>query len=115
MTETTAAARVYVVQETSKLNLAKASQFGTLIGLLPESTHITMSPQPVLRELRRKLKHFTDNDYLLLIGDPVAIAMAVYIASEANVGRVRCLKWDNAMKGYYTVNIDLLDRMKEEA
>lgn len=105
--------RVFVTQDTS-LNLAKATRFGRLISLLPRNANITLSPQPTLRELKRKLDGFGDADHLLLLGDPLAIGLAIFVAAEMNVGRVRVLKWDKEMNDYYSVAVDLFDRVKKQ-
>ena len=105
--------KVYVVQE-STLNLAKATRFGELIALLPGRTNIVMSPQPIIRELRKKLKDFNDEDFLLTIGDPAAIAVCSMMAAEINAGKIKLLKWDNHLKDYYVVKVDLHDRAARE-
>jgi hypothetical protein len=57
--------------------------------------------------MRRLLSKFTDEDYLLLSGDPVAIAIAGALAADHNQGRMKTLKWDNYEKRYYPLQIDL--------
>ena len=37
---------------------------------------------------------FTDADYVVAMGDPVAIAAAVHEAARVNGGRVRVLRWE---------------------
>ena len=101
--------KVYVTQDTD-LDLAKATVYGELVPLLPRKKNITLSPQPVIRELRQKLRNFTDADYLLLIGDPVAIILAGMVTAEMNNGRIRTLKWDRLINNYYPVTIDFYDR-----
>ena len=105
----TAGPYVYVVQDTD-LNLNRARVYGELVPILPMGRNITMSPQPVLRELRRKLKKFTDEDFLLLVGDPIIIALAIYVAAEINRGCVQVLKYDRDLRDYYIVRIDLHDK-----
>lgn len=101
--------RVFVVQET-ELNLVRATKFGELISLLPGRLNITMNPAPVLRELKQKLKDFNDQDYILPIGDPIAIGLAFTVAMELNRGKFRALKWDKVANSYYVVNVDIHDR-----
>ena len=96
---------VYIVQE-SDLNISKARTFGRFEILLERGKNLTMTTQPVLRELRQKLKNFSDRDYLLLLGDPSAIAMTVFVAAEMNNGRVQVLKYDRELRGYYELRID---------
>lgn len=105
---------VYVTQATSKHNLAQATRFGELAALLPERTNITLSPQPVVRELQVQLKNFSDDDHLLLLGDPLAIALAFSAAAAANGGRVSVLKWDKGLDNYYQVKVDVYDRRAPE-
>jgi hypothetical protein len=111
--ETASASHVYVVQD-SKLNLAKATKWGKLIALLPDRQNIVISAQPCLRALRQKLTTFNDNDTILLLGDPIAIGLAIFVAAEVNNGRVRCLKFDRNLNDYFEVSIDLYDRPEKD-
>ena len=86
-------ATVFVIQETPGRNLLPAKEFGKLKLLLPPG-NIVLSAMPTVRRLRKGLKEYTSDDYLLLIGDPTAIALAASIASNENAGRVNYLKWD---------------------
>lgn len=97
---------VYVVQEAQGKNILPAGAFGELKVLLPDG-QIVLSPGPTINKLRRGLKNFTSEDYLLLIGDPIAIALASMVAAELNVGRVQFLKWDRQERVYYPVKVDL--------
>lgn len=101
--------RVFVVQETD-LNLAKATRFGELVPVLPGRLNITMSPQPVIRQLRLALRDINDGDLILPVGDPVAIGLAFTVAASLNNGRFRALKWDKQLNDYYTVAVDVYDR-----
>lgn len=101
--------RVFVVQETD-LNLVRATKFGELIPLLPGRLNITMSPAPVIRELKQKLKDFGDQDYILPLGDPIAIGLAFTIAMQLNRGKFRALKWDKINNSYYVVSCNIHER-----
>ncbi len=92
---------VYVIQElpgTSigrpKFNIMGALKYGKLKVLLKENAQIVLSPGPVIFELRRLLKNYNSNDYLLLSGDPSVIGLACAIVSDINNGRFNLLKWD---------------------
>lgn len=98
---------VYVIQETMKHNLLPATQFGELVFLLPPNAQITFSPGPSVERIRRNLKNFTDDDFLLLIGDPAAMAIAAAMAAQYNNGRFRLLKWDKREMKYYPILVDL--------
>ena len=61
-------------------------------------------------ELRRLLKNFNSNDYLLLSGDPSVIGLACAIASDINGGKFKLLKWDRQEKVYYPLEINLYEK-----
>lgn len=105
--------KVFVVQQTD-LDLTKATRFGELVPILPRHSNISMSAMPVIRELRRMLKGFSDDDFILPNGDPLAIGLAVAVAAEANRGRFRALKWDKRLNDYYVVSVDMVDRPRVE-
>ena len=97
---------VYVVQEVPKFNVLPARKYGELELMLPPG-QITLSAGPTVNRLKHKLRNFTDMDYLLLIGDPLAIGLAVAIASNMNRGKAKLLKWDRQEKQYYPLNVNL--------
>jgi len=110
---------VYVLQELPgtrigrpKFNIIGAQKYGKLKVLLKEDTQIILSPGPIIFELRRLLKDYNSNDYLLLSGDPSVIGIAVAIASDINNGRFNLLKWDRQEKVYYPLEINLYEKGK---
>ena len=110
---------VYVLQELPgtregrpKYNIMGALKYGKLKVLLKEDTQIVLSPGPIVFELRRLLKNYSSNDYLLLSGDPSVIGIAVAIVSDINNGRFNLLKWDRQEKVYYPLEIDLYEKGK---
>ena len=103
-------AKVYIVQENPNVNVIGAGRFGDLIPLLPPGRQITLSSAPVVKLLKNKLKDFNDKDFLLAMGDPVAIGIASMVAGEVNNGKVNMLKWDRENQCYYNVPIDIFMR-----
>jgi hypothetical protein len=101
---------VYVVQEMPNHNLAPAMKFGEMKILLPAYTQIVFSTAPTIRSLRIKLRNFTDEDFLLLAGDPVAIGLACSVAAFFNNGRYTALKWDRREHMYLPVKIDVTQK-----
>ncbi len=101
---------VFVVQESVGKNLVPASKYGDIKVLLPPG-QVAYSTAPTVRRLREKLNHFNDKDYLLLMGDPAAIAIAGAVACEKNNGKMRLLKWDRQEKQYIPIDVDLFTRM----
>ena len=110
---------VYVVQEIAgtkegkpKINIMGAATYGTFKFLLPELSQIIFSPGPLIYKLRQALKDFTENDYLLLTGDPAIIGVACSLASEMTNGKYKLLKWDRQERKYYPIEINLHEKGK---
>tara|TARA_R100000781_G_scaffold84721_1_gene52171 strand:+ start:268 stop:603 length:336 start_codon:yes stop_codon:yes gene_type:complete len=97
---------VYIVQEAPGKNLVPAQKYGELELLLPARTNLMLSTGPEVQKLKRKLNSFSDEDYLLLIGDPAAIGLCCAIAASAS-GRFSVLKWDRQEMTYYPVTFDI--------
>ncbi len=108
--------RVFVVQEPLKRNadgelerfmdLTKVAQYGQPIVCL-KSGKVTLSPGPTIDRLWEVLKDFSDDDYLVAVGDPSAIAVAAAIAAEVNNGRFKLLKWDKRLSLHIEVDYDI--------
>lgn len=102
---------VYVVQQQMRFDqtkgqlvarfplISKAERFGPLEYLLSPSAH-PFNPELVLGDLHEKLSGFSDDDYLLLIGNPGLIGMATAIACHYNDGRVKMLQWSGRHSEY---------------
>ena len=111
--------RVFIVQEPMKrekdgtlvstMDFRPALSYGELVVCLPTQMS-TLSTQPVVDALRRKLNDFCDDDYIVGSGDPSAIAIAGAIACEMNRGRMKMLKWDKNSRKYIQVQVDLYHR-----
>ncbi len=104
---------VYVTQEPLGKNILPAQEYGELEILLPAG-QIVLSPGPSIYRLRKKLQHFCDNDYLLLVGDPIAIGLAAMVAGSMNNGKVKFLKWDRQERRYMGVSADIYRKLSEE-
>ena len=110
---------VYVIQEIPgtqsgkpKINIMGASKYGEFKFLLPEFSQIIFSPGPLIFKLRKSLKDFTTEDYLLLTGDPAIIGVACSIVSDMTNGKYNLLKWDKQERKYYPIEINLYERGK---
>lgn len=101
---------VYVIQEQQGKNLLPALKYGEIKVLLPTGMQVCFSAGQVTRIIDTALSSFNDNDYLVLIGDPVAIAIAGAMAAKWNQGRVRMLKWDKQEKMYFPVSINMFEK-----
>ena len=108
---------VYVIQEipgtksgNPKINIMGAAKYGEFKFLLPELSQIIFSPGPLIFKLRKGLKDFTTDDYLLLTGDPAIIGVACSIVSDMTNGRYKLLKWDKQERKYYPIEINLYEK-----
>lgn len=98
---------VYVVQDDGQKNLLPALKFGALEPLIVGRDSQLYNTGPLVEQLRHKLAAFREQDYLLTVGDPVAIGIATAIAADHTGGKVQMLKWDRQEKQYYVINIDI--------
>lgn len=87
-----------------KYDVGSAKQYGDLHEVL-SPTASPFKPALVLPDIRAALSDFSDDDYLLLIGNPVLIGMSVAIAAAANKGRVKLLQWSGKESKYICVQI----------
>ena len=108
---------VYVIQEipgtqsgNPKINIIGASKYGEFKFLLPEFSQMIFSPGPLIFKLRKGLKNFTSEDYLLLTGDPAIISIACSIVSDTTNGKYNVLKWDKQERKYYPIEINLYEK-----
>jgi len=99
--------KVYVIQEVAKFNVIPANEYGELVPLFEEGKQIMLSPAPAIRKAKEKLRNFSDDDFLLLIGDPSMIGLACAVASDNNRGKYKVLK--RSFK-YFPIQIDLNER-----
>lgn len=49
---------------------------------------------------RNRLRGYTDDDYLLPVGDPVSMVVACVVAAQMNRGRIKVLKWSKDNNAY---------------
>ena len=98
---------VYVVQDTRK-NIVSALDYGQLVAVLDEHDEARMLNIPQITfKIKHKLQRMQPTDYLLLIGSPIAIAIAGAVAADVCGGRFRLLKWDNQDNRYFPVSVDI--------
>jgi hypothetical protein len=102
--------KVYVVSETTQHNIASALDYGQIETILPPNAQVAFSVVPTVRRIQRKLEKFTDEDFLLLIGDPSAIGITCAVAAARNNGRFKCLKWDKRERRYIPLEVDLFKK-----
>jgi hypothetical protein len=97
---------VYVTQEVGNKNISPALKYGEIHVLLPPG-QVTFSIGPASFELNRQLSKYTKDDYLLLIGDPIAIGLACAIAAKQTNGELKLLKWDKQEMNYIPLTMNI--------
>ena len=111
---------VYVIQHvagsqagTPKINIMGASVYSTsgkFNFLLSEFSQMIFSPGPLIFKLRKGLRNYKPEDYLLLTGDPAIIGVACSIVSDITNGKYKVLKWDKQERKYYPIEINLYEK-----
>ena len=109
--------KVYLLQELPgtrkgepKFNVMGVQKYGQIVTLLPEYSQIILSPGPLVFKLRKLLKDYKSEDYLLLTGDPAIIGVACSIVADITNGRYNLLKWDRQERTYYPIEINLYEK-----
>lgn len=116
---------VYVVQDhrrydnntgeyVSVHDLSPAEEFGPLRYLL-SPTAAPWRPESVLNDLWDGLEGFGDEDYLLMVGNPVLCGLATAVACDINRGRIRFLQWNGRERKYTPVEAQVFDVAPAEA
>lgn len=109
-------AKVYVVQQPAfydrnerkfvpKYDLTPAAKFGQLVFVLGPGNIFRDKMAQATTQMADSLAGFTENDFILAVGDPVAIAAAVLIAGKRTGGKLRILKWDRLSSAYESFSI----------
>tara|TARA_R100001086_G_scaffold247045_2_gene180397 strand:+ start:974 stop:1309 length:336 start_codon:yes stop_codon:yes gene_type:complete len=104
---------VFVTQENPKVDTVSARSWGTLDPLTSPFDQIHLNPGRLVSQIKRKLRGYSDDDWLLCMGDPAIIGVAFAVAADANRGRVNLLKWDKMEKIYYPVKIRVRGGIEE--
>ena len=102
---------VYVIQAPSQSrDFSSALKYGKLIFLLENHEKVSMLPVKAIGLLRRKLRNFSKEDFIVWSGgDPLAPILAGIVLGEYAFKEVNYLRWernklDNGLRantGYY--------------
>jgi len=97
---------VYVVQPSPGKNVTPALKYGQLVTVVDRDADPLLEMDSILKAAESKLASFKpEDDYLLLIGDPVIIAAVVAVLTN-RVWWFRVLKWDKQNSCYVVVTVD---------
>ena len=110
---------VYVVQKqmkvdtrtgdmVSRFDLTLAEQYGKIEFLLsPRARPYAVGG--IITELYEKLDAFSDDDFLLLVGNQCLVGLAMSVASDLNDGSVNILQWSGRDQAYVEIKADIND------
>lgn len=91
-----------------KFDLSGAElEYGADIRVLIPHGQSLVSSVPVVRQLNEQLRDFSEDDFLLPLGDPSIMAAAAAIAARNTNGKLKVLKWDRRQGRYLCVTLDL--------
>lgn len=122
MNKETNKSKVFVVMEAERINrrgepekvydLTPALKFGNLVepSIFPRTIH-DQSMDWLIGQAKKSLDTLTENDYILLIGDPVAMMIVGIIASQG-VNNIKFLRWNPKSRGYNVVKFPVWDTEK---
>lgn len=110
------APRVFVVQQPAyfdreakkfvpKYDLSPAEVHGQLVFMLGPGNIFKDRMAQAQRQLSEVLETFNESDFILAVGDPVAIAAAVLIAGNRTKSGIKLLKWDRLSAGYESFQV----------
>lgn len=110
---------VYVVQQQQrwdektqalvpKFDMTSAEAHGSLEYLLSPTAR-PFNSESIVADLHKRLQYFTDEDFLLLVGNPCLIGMAVAIASYYNGGKINMLQWSGKESKYFPISTCLFE------
>jgi hypothetical protein len=100
--------KIVVCQDPGHKDIGQADFYGELIFLdLPDvdSESVDLVSSALYKELNRI--NFTHNDYILMLGDPAVLSMALTIAASRTAGVAKILKYNRLRQKYFAVTIDL--------
>lgn len=101
--------RVFMAQDVAasrRMDLSDAERYGRIVSLLPEDKELIYNSRLAQRMVEERLKDFSDRDYIMAIGDPIAIMLAGVVAARNNNGKVNVLRWDKSENRYLLVQLD---------
>ena len=87
-------------------SINRADKWGKIKFILSPSAN-PFKPELVIGDIHECLSGFNDNDYLLLIGNPVLIGMATAIAANNSGGLVNFLQWSGRHNTYTEITARL--------
>lgn len=109
--------KVYVVQEPpqqrnaegfmeSRIDLSPAMAFGDIHYVLEWSDFHRQSIDKIVELLRVRMQSFEPDDYLVMMGNPTAMAVAILLAAK-RADHLRLLYWNRVESVYELITLDV--------
>lgn len=83
------------------MNLTPAEKHGNVVVMLPPNAN-RLNIEPLITIMSERMESYSEQDFILAIGDPSLIAAAAVIAHQ-RAGVLRMLKWDRVLSEYILV------------
>lgn len=90
----------------TEYDISVASVYGALQPPLFDRMGAEFTTAPAVARIRSELKNYDDEDSILALGDPAAIAVTCTIAANNNFGRFSVLRWDGRTRQYVRLIFD---------
>ena len=90
-----------------KVDITPALKYGQIKIMFPRLKQMQFSPGPMVMEIKKSLKDFTPDDYLLLYGDPAIIGVVCAVVSDITNGKFKLLKFDRRQFSYYPIELNI--------
>lgn len=87
------------------VNVQPAERFGEVNIMLPPEASRLETPS-IVAALKRMMKDYGPDDYVVALGDPMIIAIASVLAERA-AGTLRLLRWDRNTREYIAMEVRL--------
>ena len=92
--------KVFVVQDPGLKDISDAKKFGKL-DIVTTYADYRNPLEFIIDKIHEKLSSYKTSDYILLIGNPIAIGITMTIAAEnSEDGHVKLLVWDKKNHRY---------------
>ena len=89
-----------------KFDLRPAEKFGELVYLLGPDD-VPFESEAAVTKLKERLDDITDDDFILLIGNPCFIGWACAIAAGRLGGKIKLLQWAKRDRDYRVVVVKI--------
>lgn len=96
---------VFICQPVKNINVLPAQKFG-IPKYVYDGPQIDFNINTVISKIQESLSIAQKGDFLVLIGDPVLMALVSIEMYEMTEGKFNILKWDKRTKDYYVLSVD---------